>query len=148
MGTWPSMQRLGACIQSGQAKSIVSMVWPDNWCVSSMGESTLNSHSKSEKHKQNSIWAQRYTIIFWDFWICVRGWLHIPSVSNWVEKKPLKNVICPWKSLEKKGLRSVWTMVTEGSLFQQDLVYEQLYYSEVRPRALHMLCMWVQSNQK
>ena len=37
---------------------------------------------------------------------CIRGWLHVPGMSNWLEKKFLEK----WKVLEKKGLRSVWTM--------------------------------------
>ena len=52
-GMWPSIQRLDKCIKTDKWKALCQ------WCartidVSSMGESALKLHSKSEKHRQNS----------------------------------------------------------------------------------------------
>ena len=98
-----------------------------------MSESALKSHSRNVKHKQNSRCEQRVTLSSFGFGLrvgtstcssrnkkaCVKVGTSKCSTKrhlNWgvdymymkIERKtgPWKNVICPWKVLEKKGLRS------------------------------------------
>ena len=54
----------------------------------------------------------------------LRGWLHACQIE-W-KTSLWKNVICPWKVLEKKGFRCVWTMV--GYLATTPLKQPQLFH--------------------
>ena len=91
------------------------------WCdwtidVSSMDESALKSHSKSEKHKQNNRCEQRVTLSSFGIFELHEGLI---TCSRYVQfsgrKSPSKNVICPWKVLENylkrkvSGLYEPWT---------------------------------------
>ena len=77
---------------------------------------------KREAQAKQSMCTVSDTIIFWDFWICVRGRLHIPGVSNWVEKKPLKkcdlSLKRPWKERSQvcinHGYRGVFVPAGSG----------------------------------
>ena len=58
-------QYKGWVSESGQAESIVSMVWPDNWRVKYGRERTEIALKKREAQAEESMWTASDTVILW-----------------------------------------------------------------------------------
>ena len=66
---------------------------------------------KREAQAKQSMWKASDTMNFGIFWIAWGvDYMYPVCQIEWEKKSPWKNLICPWKVLEKKGLRSVRTM--------------------------------------
>ena len=117
---WPSTRMLSEHSVRTGWPYISLLIWPFlNLCI---------SVKKREAHAKQSMWIASDAIIFWVWfngWYFnmfykksfeLRGWLHVCPIE-W-KTSPWKDVIFPWKVLEKylkrKVSRSVWTMVWQN----------------------------------